>query len=238
MFHAHSLRIYINVERDFGSELCYFSLFVFPSVAQCLRCLPLSIAKGLLLALLDPAFPSHLYAPVPELPQDLCLFPWVTSHSCSHRVIPTALPWQTHCCGGGSRFFWGETSISQDWPLQASVSHPLAVVADWPMENHGWLHKPYRPVSTQHSVRTSISADSIICRNNLQGLGQVSRSPGTLLQGKWDVAAPERMLIEGSVCHLLLTQLAIRNYFSPSSPLCSSPKVTSKWELLCAISCG
>lgn len=168
MFHAHSLRIYINVERDFGSELCYFSLFVFPSVAQCLRCLPLSIAKGLLLALLDPAFPSHLYAPVPKLPQDLCLFPWVTSHSCSHCVIPTALPRQTHCCGGGSRFFWGETSISQDWPLQASVSHPLAVVADWPVENHAQT----LPTS-QH---TALSADLNQCwqhhmQKQLTGLG-------------------------------------------------------------------
>lgn len=118
----------------------------------------------------------------------LCPSPWVTSHSCSHSVIPTALPQQTHCCGGGSRFSWEETSTGQDWPLQASVSHPLAVVADWPVENHGWLHKAYQLVSTQHSVRTSVSTDSIICRNIC--LVQVLRSPGTLLQGKQDGGCP------------------------------------------------
>lgn len=112
-FHAHSLRMCSNMERDFGSNLCYLTSSVFPSVAQCLRCLPLSIAKGLLLALLDPALPSQLCALAPKLPHSLHPFPLVPPQGCSHAVIPTASPRQTRCCGGG-RFSWGGTNTGQD----------------------------------------------------------------------------------------------------------------------------
>lgn len=51
-------------------------LFYMICILECLRCLPISIAKGLLLALLDPAFPFPLCAPPLSCPTASILFPW------------------------------------------------------------------------------------------------------------------------------------------------------------------